>query len=144
MPEDERRAILESLEAQHPGASALVAGTLAGPATPGRPDVPIWDYQRFADEHPDVDLNDLIAVRFPVVFFDGEETTITSAEEYLSFGPKQSDTKLSLNSVLDLWARLHAARVVQWNSDRRRVEHVRPFDAYCAVVAEWRLAHQLD
>lgn len=44
MPEVERLAILARIEKERPGMSSLVAGTLAGPATPDRPNVPVWEY----------------------------------------------------------------------------------------------------
>lgn len=83
MPEEQRLATLRSLEAQHPGAAVLAAGKLAGPATPDRPNVPIWEYENYVEKHRDVDLEDLVAVRFPVIFFGGDGVTIDSAAEYL-------------------------------------------------------------
>ncbi|RPE78445.1 MULTISPECIES: hypothetical protein [unclassified Frondihabitans] len=137
MPEDERLAILESLEAQRPGSSTLAAGTLAGPATPNRPDVPIWEYASYLELHPEVDIDELVAVRFPVIFYGGDDFTIDSAAEYLRTDPVPSPTPMNLDSVIDMWRHLHAAGVVAWDAGRRAVEHRRPFDAYKAAVAEW-------
>lgn len=137
MPEDERFAILESLEAHRPGSSTLAAGTLAGPATPNRPNVPVWEYATYVAGHPEVGIDDLVAVRFPVIFYGGEAFTIDSAAEYLRKDPVPPPTSMSLDSVIDMWRHLHAAGVVVWDDSRRAVEHRQPFDAYKAAVAEW-------
>lgn len=140
MPEDERLATLESLEAERPGLASLVAGKLAGRATPGRPDVPVWDYELYVTDHADVELEDLAVVRFPVVFFGGDEFTITSASEELRADASSLLAPITLDSVIDKWRRLHAAGVVRWDSTGRAVEHVRSFDDYKVVIAEWGTA----
>ncbi|WP_146243995.1 hypothetical protein [Curtobacterium sp. MCBD17_013] len=137
MPEEERLAILQSLEAEHPGAAALAGGTLAGPATPDRPNVPIWEYENYAEQHPDVDLEDLVAVRFPVILHGSDDFTVDSAAEYLRTDPVPPTTPMTLGSVVDLWRHLHATGVVAWDSDRRAVEHRRPLDDYRTAVAAW-------
>lgn len=139
MPEEQRLAILRSLEAEHPGAAALAAGELAGPATPDRPNVPIWEYENYAEQHPDVNVDDLVTVRFPVIFHGGNDFTIDSAAEYLRTDPVPPPTPMTLGEVIDLWRHLHAAGVVAWDSDRRAVEHCRPFDDYEIAVAAWRV-----
>jgi len=137
MPEEERLAVLASLEALHPGLSKTASGTLAGPATRDRPNVPIWDYEQYGQEHLEVKLEDLVAVRFPVIFYGGEDFTIDSAAERLRKDPVAPAVPVTLASVLDLWKQLHAAGVVAWDHDRRAVEHVRPQQVYDAVLARW-------
>jgi hypothetical protein len=137
MPEEERLAILVSLEAEHPGAAARAGGTLAGPATSNRPNVPIWDYEDYAEQHPDVNLEDLVAIRFPVVFHGGDDFTITSAAEHLRTDQVPPSTPMTLGSVVDLWRHLHTTGVVAWDSDRRAVKHRRPLDEYRTAVAAW-------
>ncbi|KPG80230.1 hypothetical protein AEQ27_12680 [Frigoribacterium sp. RIT-PI-h] len=137
MPEEERLAVLASLEALHPGLSKTASGTLAGPATRDRPDVPIWDYEQYSQERPEVELDDLVAVRFPVIFYGGEDFTIDSAAEHLRTDPVAPPVPVTLASVLDMWKQLHTAGVVAWDHDQRAVEHVRPQQAYEAVVARW-------
>ena len=140
MPEDERFRILQQIETERPGSATLAGGKLGGRATPDRPDVPIWQYQRHADTHPEVALDDLVSVRFPVIFYGGVDSTIDSAAEYLRTDPIPPSTPFTLDNVIDMWAWLHAAGVVRWESARRAVEHVRPFTEYRAALEEWRAA----
>ncbi len=118
MPEEERLAVLQRLKAERPCSSSLAAGQLAGRATPGRPNVPIWEYQHYVDEHPDVDLGRLISVCFPVVFFGGEEFTIDSAAEHLRTDAFPPPDPWTLSTVIDMWSKLHAAGGVRWDRGR--------------------------
>jgi hypothetical protein len=142
MPEQERLLTLARLEAAHPGASALAAGTLAGPATPDRPNVPIWDYANHVHEHPEIDFEDLVDVRFPVVFYGGADFTIDSAAEYLRTDPVAPPVPVTLPSVLELWQRLHDAGIVTWDRERRAVVHLRPLAEHSAVVVDWELSRR--
>jgi hypothetical protein len=140
MDEDERLAILEKLDGDHPGRelSSRAAGRLAGPATKDRPDVPIWNYLGYLASHPDADTAELIAIRFPVIFFGGNESTIESAEEFLLEGPVAATNPPTFESVVGMWQYLHAAAVVRWNSELRAVEHIQPFERYRKALREWR------
>jgi hypothetical protein len=137
MPEAGRLAKLEELERQRPGLAKLAGGVLAGRATPDRPDVPIWDYLQFAADHPEVTLDALSTVRFPVIFFEGEDFTIDSVVESLRTDPFPPPVPKTLDSVIDRWNTLHAAGVVEWNSDKRAVEMIRPMSEYKRVLGEW-------
>lgn len=137
MPEDERLSILARLDAERPGSSSQAAGTLAGRATSNRPNVAIWDYQRYVDNHADVSMQDLIEVRFPVVFFDGDGFTIDSAAEYLRTDPVPPPPIPTVSEVIDMWSVLHAAGVVRWDAERRAVEHVKPLEEYRTVLLQW-------
>lgn len=137
MPEEERLALLKGLDAERPGSSSLAAGTLAGRATSGRPNVAIWDYQRYADDHSDVSIEDLVEVRFPVIFFGGQDFTIDSAAEYLRTDPVPTPRLPTVSEVINMWSALHAAGVVRWDEERRAVEHVRPSGEYRKVLREW-------
>lgn len=137
MPEDERLAKLASIEKVRPGMSSLAAGTLAGPATPDRPNLPVWEYKTAVSTRDDVHLEDLLNVRFPVIYYGGTDFTITSVAEDLRTDPTPPRTALTVDSVLDLWSRLYEAGVIRWDSDRRAVEHIRPRDDYNAVLDDW-------
>lgn len=76
-------------------------------------------------------------MRFPVIFYGGEDFTIDSPEEHLRTDPVAPPVPVTLASVIDMWKQLHLAGVVAWDHDRRAVEHVRPQQAYDAVVARW-------
>lgn len=140
MPEDDRLAILEELERHRPGLSATAAGTLAGRATPDRPDVPVWEYEEHVAAHPEVALEDLLAVRFPVVFHGGEESTIASVADELRPLPVPPRRSLTVADVLDRWRRHHVAGVVGWDHARRAVVHLRPLEDHRAVVRAWAAA----
>lgn len=137
MPESERRVILDQLEAGNSGAAKLVGGRLAGRATPDRPDVPIWEYRNYVAGHPEVALEELSTIRFPIVFYGGHESTVGSAADSLAPGPVPPTVPITLDDVIDLWTQLHAAGVVQWDCERRAVEHVRPLEDYRAVLTRW-------
>ncbi|MFG6477130.1 hypothetical protein ACFXP7_12160 [Microbacterium sp. P06] len=137
MPEHERLAILDSLEARRPGAASLAGGKLAGPATPDRPDVPVWGYENYVETHPDVRLADLLRTRFPVIFHGGTDYTITSVTEDLRTEPLLPRMPVTVASEIEKWSRLHVAGIVRWDSARRAVEHLRPIDDYNAVIREW-------
>jgi hypothetical protein len=141
MPEDERLAILADLEQRREGLSAKVAGTLAGPATPGRPDVPVWEYEDFHRAHPEMSMETLTATRFPVVFFGGEDFTIESVAAHLHNDPDWLPTT-TVESVIDSWRALFEAGVVRWDSERRAVEFIQPDDARKKVYQAWRAARR--
>jgi hypothetical protein len=96
----------------------LLTGRLAGPATPDRPDVAVWDYVTFVDNHPEVRLSDLTAVRFPVRYFEGS-SSVTSVDEELrpfpsSFKgtPPQPRFLETPHTVIDRYRALHDAEVI--------------------------------
>jgi hypothetical protein len=137
MSEEERLAILVELAREHPGLTAPGAGVLAGRATPSRPAVPVWDYLAYHAANPDVSLTDLAAVRFPVVFYGGQSSTVTSINELLDPGPIPPTTVLTVESVIGMYAYLHDAGILGWNPETRAVEHLRPDEEYAAAVKRW-------
>ena len=141
MPEAKRLAILERLERDRPGLSKLTAGVLAGPATPDRPDVPIWEYLRFADTHPEVSIDELARIRFPLVFFGGEESTVQAAAEELEPHPAPTRWLQTIETVVEQWSALFTAGVVRWNSELRAVEMILPMTEYRRVLTEWAAMH---
>ena len=69
MTEEERlervRILIESAP-EGVDIESLLGGSLAGPVSPDRPDVPPWEYPEYAASHPGVTLEELARVRFPV------------------------------------------------------------------------------
>jgi hypothetical protein len=126
----------------------LLTGKLAGPATPGRPDVPVWDYITFVDNHPEVRLSDLTAVRFPVQYFKGSSSVTSVDEELRPFpsslrgSPPQPRFPRTPHSVIDRYRALHDAEVITWDPDQRGVIYVKPTGSYRAVLYAW--ANSLD
>ena len=137
MPEEKRLAILGRLERTRPGLSKLAGGVLAGPATPRRPDVPIWEYARFAAIHPEISTDELVEIRFPVVFFGGQDYTITSAAEELEPAPVPRPRPWTLDTVIDMWTALLTGGIVRWNSELRAVEMIQPMSDHTRVLREW-------
>ena len=142
MPEEKRLAILDRLERTRSGLSNLAAGVLAGKATPDRPDVPIWDYLRFAATHPEISIDDLAQIRFPVVFFGVEEFTIESAADLLEPHPIPPRRPWTLETVIDMWTAIFAGGIVRWNSELRAVEMIQPMSEYKRVLREWDAARR--
>lgn len=141
MPEDERLAILADLERTREGLSSKAAGTLAGPATPDRPDVPVWKYEDFHRAHPDVSMETLAGTRFPVVFFGGDRFTIDSVAEHLDNDPAWIPS-MTIESVIDSWRALFEAGVVRWDSQRRAVEFIKPDEDRKKVYEAWWAARR--
>jgi hypothetical protein len=145
MDEAERLKILADLEKQRPGLSSRSAGALAGPATPDRVNVPVWEYEDYLRTHPDVVLDDLIATRFPVVFFNEQGFAIDSVAEKLEPLPVPGlAAPATLESVLDMWKQLHAAGVVRWDSGRRAVEYIKPDEDRIRVIRRWGQSRRSD
>ena len=140
MPEQKRLAILDRLERTRPGLSKLAGGQLAGRATPDRPNVPIWDYLTFAAAHPEISIDELAQIRFPLVYFGGEDFTIESAADDLKPRPIPSRKPLTLETVVDMWVALFTGGIVRWNSDLRAVEMIQPMSDYARVLREWDAA----
>jgi len=125
IPEEERQRILAGLQASAPHIDhdRLAAGTLAGRATADRPDVPPWAYERYVDDHPAVSLDDLLRVRFPVVFGERRGSTVSSVAEDLEDHGRPEGPLFTLAEALDRWRFLHDAGVVRWDRATRAVEH---------------------
>jgi hypothetical protein len=79
LDEQKRLAIARSILEAHPAHDLdnSLAGALAGPASPDRPNLPVWDYLDFVAVHPSTSLAELTAVRFPVLLYEGE-SSVTS------------------------------------------------------------------
>jgi hypothetical protein len=126
----------------------LLTGKLAGPATPDRPDVPVWDYVTFAEHHPEVRLSDLTAVRFPVRYFEGSSSVTSVDEELRPFPsssrgtPPQPRFPQRPHTVIDRYRALHDAEVITWDPDQRGVIYLKPTGSYRAVLNAW--ANSLD
>lgn len=139
MPEDERLRILADLRASAPDLDheRLAAGTLAGRATPDRPDVPPWEYQRYVDAHPDTSLEELVRVRFPEVYAERRGSTVSSIAEDIDDHGRPKGALFTVAEALDRWRFLHEAGVVRWDSATRAVEHIGGNGDVFAAQHEW-------
>jgi hypothetical protein len=121
----------------------LLSGRLAGPVTPDRPDVPVWDYLAFVKRHPETRLADLTSARFPVRYLDGS-WSVTSVDEDLRPVPSSYKGTLpepavteTAHTVISRYAALHDAGVIEWDPVERGVVHLKPIGSYTAVVHAW-------
>jgi hypothetical protein len=139
MAEDERLRILEDLRtsAPHVDHERLAAGTLAGRATADRPDVPPWEYKRHVDQHPGTSMQELLRIRFPVVFAGCRGSTISSIAEDIDDHGHPEGALFTVAEALDRWQFLHDAGVVRWNSSTRAVEHVEGFGEVLVAQHAW-------
>lgn len=123
--EEERLRALEKVKKQFPerDIEGFVVGRLAGPASPDRPNVPIWEYPAFLSEHPELSMNDLLHVRFPEIFEDGFNS-VSSLRDHLG---RTSDSDridpLSPEDIIRLYRLNFEAGALRWNSETRSVEH---------------------
>jgi hypothetical protein len=121
----------------------LLMGRLAGPASPDRPPVPIWEYLSYAGSHPEVPLSALTAARFPVRYFEGS-TSVTSIDEELKPFPssyKGTPPKPRFpqtpQTVISRYTALHEAGVLAWDPIERGVSFLATMGTYRAVLLAW-------
>lgn len=116
----------------------LLAGSLAGPESADRPDVPVWEYVEYAATHPGVTLDDLGPVRFPIRNARGDTIPI-SIDELLSPGPGPAAVHATRRDVVDLYAAMHAAGLLRWDATTRTIVQVdAPSSDVAAVHTAWR------
>jgi hypothetical protein len=120
------------------GIEALAAGVLAGPASPDRPPVPVWQYLDHLASHPDVTLDDLEQVRFPTVLYSGE-TTVNSIAELTAPGPTTPTYAITADDIVRLYQLKYEAGALRWNPGTRTHEEIKPADSYSGTVfPAWR------
>lgn len=117
---------------------ALLGGELAGPESADRPPVPVWEYARYVESHPEVTLDDLGPQRFPFRNQRGD-TALTSIDELREPGPGPGAVRASRRDVVELYAALHDAGLLHWDAATRTVVHADvPAADVAAIVAAWR------
>ena len=143
--EKERLALVREIREQQPNADLdnLLMGALAGPATPDRPDVPVWDYLTYAQQHPETPFSVLITVRFPVLLFGGV-SSVTSVVEHLkplpvSFrGVRPEPTYcIDAEAIIRQYMMLRDAGLIEWEPAWRGIRYTAPVDAIRPVMAAW-------
>lgn len=139
LSEAQRQEILRTLRQEQPDVDidGLVAGKLAGPASGDRPPVPVWEYLDYPGEHPELSLEWIVQVRFPIDFFGGG-STVTSIAEHLAPGPHPARFVLDAGDIVRLYRLRHEAGALRWNAETRTHEETMPQSAYVkAVYATW-------
>jgi len=142
MTEGERRERVRMLVESAPDGvdiESLLAGSLAGPESTDRPDVPMWEYVEYAATHPGVTLHDLGAVRFPIRNARGDTTFPTSIDELLKPGNVPVGLARTRRDIVDLFAVMHAAGLLGWDAATRTIVQVdAPSSDVAALHAAWR------
>lgn len=143
--DEEIAALVRRMKADRPDLDwdNLLMGRLAGPASPDRPDIPVWEYDRAAEADPDIALADLTAVRFPVRYFEGG-WSVTSVDEelkpipssYKGVPPTPRFTEDAM-SVIRRYQALHGAGIVAWDSASRSLSYLQPVGTYVEVLKAW-------
>ena len=144
LDEDERRAVVRAILEEHPGHDVAnsLSGALLGPATADRPNLPVWEYLDFVAAHPSVPLSALTAVRFPVLYFEGE-SSVSSIDEDLRPPPSHLKHVPKMTVVLDAEALVrryvmeHDAGLVEWDPRSRGIRYLVPVGARRSVLQEW-------
>jgi hypothetical protein len=119
-------------------AKALAAGHLAGPASTDRPPVPVWEYLDYVATHPEVSIEEISQVRFPISFHGGG-STVTSIAEHTAPGPVPPTFVVAAEDVVGLYALMHDAGAMQWDAGTRTIEELKPHASYApAIYEKWR------
>lgn len=117
-----------------------LAGSLAGPPSPDRPDVPVWEYPALVAERGDLGWEELAAVRFPIVLPDGV-SGVTSIDEELAPPPRELGVRPRLRiepaDVARRYAMLRDAGAVEWVPAWRGIRYLVAVEAYRHVVEAW-------
>ena len=98
---------------------SMIAGHLAGPASPDRPNVPVWEYRAYVEASGST-IKQLAGVRFPVEFFVGG-STVTSIAEELRPLPVPSGVSPTAEDILRQYEMMHSAGVL-WVGQRHAVD----------------------
>lgn len=144
LDEQERLAIVGELIEEHPALDLAnsLSGALAGPASPDRPDLPVWDYPDLVRRNPTVSWAQLAAIRFPVLFFEGE-SSVTSIDEELRPLPSHLEHRPQPRFVLDAEAVVRRysmerdAGLVEWDARSRGIRYLTPVAGRRSVVQAW-------
>ncbi|GAA4756531.1 hypothetical protein GCM10025783_32330 [Amnibacterium soli] len=121
----------------------LLMGELDAPASPDRPDLPVWDYLSFTESHPEVALSDLTSVRFPVLYFEGE-SSVTSVDEEMKPLPRsykgrvpESLYVIDAVAIVRRYAMEHEAGLQVWDHEARGIVRLQPLAAWRDVLQAW-------
>jgi len=138
--EEDRARLIQELHDKNPGidVDGLLAGDLAGPATEGRPSVPIWEYPTYLQAHPDISIEYLSAMRVPLRLFSGE-MTVMSIDELTNHGPIPTTFVLDPYDIIRLFELRHEAGALEWDDETRTLIETAPASVYVAsVYGRWR------
>lgn len=144
LDEERRLAIVRDVLEAHPehDLANSLSGALLGPASPDRPSLPVWEYLEFVATNPSVPLSVLTAVRFPVLFFEGE-SSVTSIDEGLRPPPShlkrvpRSTVAIDAEALTRRYVAEHEAGLVEWDERSRGIRYLAPVAARRPVLQQW-------
>ena len=141
LSEERRLEIIEQIRQQARDAGypdfdveSVLGGHLAGPASADRPDVPVWQYAEYAAAS-ETTLEELLQIRFPLWFYGG--STITSVAEELRPPRVVPEVMATADEIIHRYEMMHAAGVLEWDSDARAVRQVKSMSEYRRVFSLW-------
>lgn len=83
-------------------------------------------------------MEDLVAVRFPIIFHTGERG-VSSIAEYLSEIPGRTPTYLvEAVDIITLHRLQHEAGLIEWDPQTRGIRWIRPLQSVPEVMQAWR------
>jgi hypothetical protein len=142
LAEEQRREKLRAIQAAAPpdvDIEALAAGSLAGPASPDRPPVPVWEYLDYQAAHPELSMDALAQIRFPIELHGGGVRMVTSLAELTLAGPRRPTYQVRPEDLIRLYQLIHESGGMIWNAPTRTHQEVKPPASYVQQVAEiWR------
>ena len=136
LTEEQRQKTIAMLAKRMPGRdlSKLLAGHLAGPAHPGRPPVPIWDFVEYAAS-VGVEIDTLLDWRYPLEFFGGGSTIVSVAEALHLDQP--GAVQLTADDVIRKYTLLADAGALTWNADRKSMVAMYPQQQWGPIYRIW-------
>lgn len=122
--------------------SNVIIGSLAGPASPNRPPVPVWEYLVYMDEQqPKLTLAEIEQYRFPIILHGGETMITSIADMTQPAGPPTAPPTYIVDTpdVIRLYKLMHIHGALGWNVDTLSHEELlTPSDYRESVYEEWR------
>jgi hypothetical protein len=110
---------------------------MAGPAGPDRPPVSVWEYLDYLKDHPEMSLDQLAAVRFPIDLYE-EERTVTSLASFIALTENAPGPAATIEEVIHLYRLRHEAGTLSWNEAEQCIEVLKlPVDVEKTFYRHW-------
>jgi hypothetical protein len=139
--EKRRLEIACQLREAHPDVDleSLLGGSLAGAESLDRPPVPVWQYLEYQAEHPDISLEQIEQIRFPIVLHGGEKMVTSIFEMTHLNGPVTPTYEITVTDAVRLYSLMYEHGAMIWNANTKSHEEALPSGAYRDLVyEEWR------